>query len=120
LFSLVSCLKQEVFSCIFQVIQKEYSSKIKFQNSFFFKTSVVFQADQFNQSFIQLNIVELKVQSFDHAAYVKDIEVFSIILRKIDVFLNLESISSSNLDSDKSKLHHTTLTVYSKNSSTLV
>jgi len=61
----------------------------------------------------------LKVQSFDYAAYVKDIEVFNIILKKINVFLNLELISSSNLDSDESKLHHATLTVYSKNSSTL-
>jgi len=87
-------LKQEASSCILQVIQKEYSSKIKCQNSFFFKTSVVFQADQFNQSSIQLDIVELRAQNFDHAAHVKDIEVFSIILKKIDVFLNLESISS--------------------------
>ncbi len=89
LFSLVSHLKQEVSSCILQVIQKEYSSKIKCQNSSFFKTSVVLQADQFNQSFIQL------------------------------VFLNLESISSSSLDSDESKSRHATLTVHSKNSSTL-
>jgi len=61
----------------------------------------------------------LKIQSFDHAAYVKNIEVFSIILKKIDVFLNLESILSFNLDFDESKLHHATLTVCSKNSSTL-
>jgi len=60
----------------------------------------------------------LKVWSFDHAVYVKDIEVFNITLKKIDVFLNLESISFSSLDSDESKLHHATLTVYSKNSST--
>jgi len=45
--------------------------------------------------------------------------VFSITLKKIDVFLNLESISSSSLDSDESKSRHTTLTVHSKNSSTL-
>jgi len=112
-------LKQEAFSCILQVIQKEYSSKIKCQNSFFFRTSVVFQADQFNQSFIQLDIVELRVQSFDHAAHVKNIEVFSITLKKIDVFLNLELISSSSLDSDRSKSRRATLTVCSKNSSTL-
>jgi len=61
----------------------------------------------------------LKVQSFDHAAYVKNIEVFNIILKKINVFLNLELISSFNSNSDESKLHHTTLTVCSKNSSTL-
>ncbi len=61
----------------------------------------------------------MRAWSFDHAAYVKDIEVFSIILKKIDVFLNLESISSFNLNFDESKLHHTTLTVHSKNSSTL-
>jgi len=45
--------------------------------------------------------------------------VFNVTLKKIDVFLNLESISSSNLNSDESKLHHATLTVCSKNSSTL-
>jgi len=61
----------------------------------------------------------LRVQSFDHAACVKDIAVFSIILKKIDVFLNLESISSSSLDSDESKLRHATLTICSKNSLTL-
>ncbi len=118
-FNLIFHLKQEASSCIFQVIQKEYSSKIKYQNSFFFKTSVVFQADQFNWSFIQLDIVKLKARSFDHAVHVKDIEVFSIILKKIDVFLNLKSISSSSLNSDESKLHYATLIVHSKNSSTL-
>jgi len=61
----------------------------------------------------------LKAWSFDHAAHVKDIEVFNVILKKIDVFLNLESISSSSLDSDESKSRHATLTVCSKNSSTL-
>jgi len=61
----------------------------------------------------------LKVQSFDHAAYVKDIEVFNVTLKKINVFLNFKLILSSSLDSDESKLHHATLTVYSKNSSTL-
>jgi len=45
--------------------------------------------------------------------------VFNIILKKIDVFLNLELISSFSLDSDESKLHYATLTVCSKNSSTL-
>jgi len=98
---------------------KKYSLKIKCWNSSFFKTSVVFQADQFNQSFIQLDIVKLKVWSFDHVAHVKNIEVFNIILKKIDVFLNLKSISSSNLDFDESKLHCTTLIVHSKNSLTL-
>ncbi len=61
----------------------------------------------------------MKAQSFDHAACVKDIEVFSIILKKINVFLNFKSISSFNLNSDESKLHHMTLTIHSKNSLTL-
>ncbi len=117
-FSLVSRLKQEASSCILQVIQKEYSSKIKCRNSFLSRTSVILRADQFNRSSIQLDIVELKARSFDHAAHVKDIEVFSVILKKIDVFLNLESISSSSLDSDRSKSRHATLTVCLKNSST--
>jgi hypothetical protein len=45
--------------------------------------------------------------------------VFSITLKKINVFLNLELISFSNLDSDESKSRHATLTIYSKNSLTL-
>ncbi len=45
--------------------------------------------------------------------------MFNIILKKIDVFLNLKSISSSSLDFDESKSRHATLTVHSKNSSTL-
>jgi len=60
----------------------------------------------------------LKAQSFDHAAHVKIIEMFNIILKKINVFLNLESISSFNLNSDESKLRHTTLIICSKNSLT--
>ncbi len=45
--------------------------------------------------------------------------MFSVTLKKIDVFLNLESISSSSLNSDKSKSRRATLTVCSKNSLTL-
>jgi len=45
--------------------------------------------------------------------------VFSITLKKINVFLNLELISSFNLDSDESKLRHATLTIHLKNSLTL-
>ncbi len=45
--------------------------------------------------------------------------MFSIILKKINVFLNLELILSSSLNSDESKSRHATLTVYAKNSSTL-
>jgi len=60
----------------------------------------------------------LRAWSFDHAAYVKDIEVFNVTLKKIDIFLNLESISFSSLDSDKSKSRHVTLIICSKNSLT--
>ncbi len=45
--------------------------------------------------------------------------MFNVTLKKIDVFLNLESISSSSLDSDESKSRRVTLTICSKNSSTL-
>jgi len=45
--------------------------------------------------------------------------VFSITLKKINIFLNLELISSFNLDFDESKSCYATLTVCSKNSSTL-
>jgi len=119
LFNLVSHLKQEAFNCIFQVIQKEYLLKIKCQNFSLSRTSVIFQADQFDQFSIKLDIVELRVQSFDHVAHVKNIKVFNITLKKINVFLNLELISFSNLDSDELTSRHTTLTVHSKNSSTL-
>jgi len=44
--------------------------------------------------------------------------VFNIILKKINVFLNLKLISSSSLNFDKSKLCYATLIIYSKNSST--
>jgi len=44
--------------------------------------------------------------------------VFNVTLKKIDIFLNLESISFSSLDSDKSKSRHVTLIICSKNSST--
>jgi len=39
--------------------------------------------------------------------------VFSIILKKIDDFLNLESVSFSSLNSDELKLRHVTLSVQS-------
>jgi len=45
--------------------------------------------------------------------------VFNVTLKKIDIFLNLKSISSSSLNSDESKLCHAALTICSKNSSTL-
>ena len=45
--------------------------------------------------------------------------MFNVILKKINVFLNFELISSSSLNSDESKSRHMTLIVYSKNSSTL-
>ncbi len=45
--------------------------------------------------------------------------MFNITLKKINVFLNLELISSSSLNSDELKLRHATLIVYSKNSLTL-
>ncbi len=61
----------------------------------------------------------MRARNFDHAAHVKDIEVFSVTLKKINVFLNLELISSFSSDSDESKSRHATLTVHSKNSSTL-
>ncbi len=45
--------------------------------------------------------------------------MFNITLKKIDVFLNLESISFSSLNSDELKSYYVTLTICSKNSSTL-
>jgi len=61
----------------------------------------------------------LGARSFDHATHAKDIEVFSITLKEIDVFLNLEPISPPSLDPDGSKPRRTVLPVCSKNSPTL-
>jgi len=50
----------------------------------------------------------LKARCFDQATRDKDIKVFSIILKKIDDFLNLDSVLSN-----ESKLHDATLSVQS-------
>ena len=126
-FSLVSRLEQEAPSRILQAIQKGYSPKIKCRNPFLSRTSIVSRADQCGRPSTQLDIVELGARCFDRATRGKDVEVFSITLKEIDGFLNLEptpsdeskprcavlSVPSSSLNPDGSKPRHAALPVQS-------
>ena len=125
--SLVSRLEQEAPSRILQAIQKGYSPKIKCRNPSLSRTSIVSRADQCGRPSTQLDIVELGARCFDRATRGKDIEVFSITLKEIDGFLNLEptpsdgskprcavlSVPSSSLNPDGSKPRHAALPVQS-------
>jgi len=65
----------------------------------FFRISIKRRRKQAKQSFIQFNIIELKTRKFDRVARAKNVEIFSIILREIDYFLNLvKNLSRSKLD----------------------
>jgi len=65
----------------------------------FFRIFIERYAKQVEQFFIQFNVVELRARKFDRVACAKNIEIFSIILQKIDIFLNLvENLSRSKLD----------------------
>jgi len=55
----------------------------------FFRIFIERRAKQVKQFFIQLNVVELRARKFDRIARAKNIEIFNIILQKIDIFLNL-------------------------------
>ena len=94
-FSLVSRLEQESPSRILQAIQKGYSPKIKCRNPSPPRTSNVSRADQCGRPSTQLDIVELGARCFDRATRGKDIEVFSITLKEIDGFLNLDPARSN-------------------------
>ena len=65
----------------------------------FFKIFIERRTKQIERSFIQLNVVKLKVCKFDCVVYSKNVKIFNIILREIEVFLNLIKIlSKSRLD----------------------
>ena len=65
----------------------------------FFRIFIEQRAKQIKQFFIQLNIIKLKTREFNCIVCAKNIKIFSIILRKIDVFLNLiEILSRFKLD----------------------
>jgi len=65
----------------------------------FFKIFIKQYAKQVKQSSIQFNIVKLKACKFDCIACAKNIKIFNIILREIDIFLNLvENLSRFKLN----------------------
>jgi len=55
----------------------------------FFKIFIERYAKQVKQFSIQFNVIKLKTRKFDCIACAKNIEVFNIILQKIDIFSNL-------------------------------
>jgi hypothetical protein len=94
-----SSLEQEAPSRILQAIQKGYPPKIKYRSPSSFRTSTERRAKQAERPPIQLNVVELGARGFDRAARAKDVEIFSITLREIDIFLNLaENLPRSGPD----------------------
>jgi len=65
----------------------------------FFRIFIERRAKQVERSFIQLNLVKLRTREFDRVVRAKNVEIFSITLREIDVFLNLvEILPKSKLD----------------------
>jgi len=55
----------------------------------FFKIFIEQRAKQVELFFIQFNVVELRTRKFDRITCAKNIKIFNITLRKIDIFLNL-------------------------------
>jgi len=55
----------------------------------FFRIFIERCAKQVKRSSIQLNVIKLKAREFDCVACAKNVEIFNITLRKIDIFLNL-------------------------------
>jgi len=65
----------------------------------FYRIFIEQYAKQVEQFSIQLNIVKLRAYKFDCVACAKNIEIFNIIFRKIDIFLNLvENLFKFKLD----------------------
>ncbi len=112
------CLKQEASSRILQAIQKEYFSQIKYRSFLSFRISTKQRAKQAVRFSMQLNVIELRTCRFDRVARVKNVEIFSILLRKIDLFLNLAEIlfrSEPDLAQISSLLNYIKLSLFYKN-----
>ena len=58
----------------------------------FFRIFIKQCAKQVKQSFIQFNVIKLKIRKFNCVVCAKNVKIFSIILQEIDVFLNLIKI----------------------------
>ena len=87
-------MEREAPSRIFQAIRKKYFSKIKYRSSSFFRIFIERRVKQVERSSIQLNVVELKARGFNRVVRAKNVEIFNITLREINLFLNLVKISS--------------------------
>ena len=83
-----SQVKQENFSRVLQAIRKKHFSKIKYRNLSSLRIFVKRRASQVDRSFIQFDIVELRVRCFNRVSRFKNFEMFSLILNEIDNFLN--------------------------------
>jgi len=86
-------LEHQAPSRILEAIQKGYSPRVKYRSPSSFRTSTERRAKQVKRPPIQLNVVELGARGFDRATRAKDVEMFSITLREIDLFLNLAESS---------------------------
>jgi len=89
-----SNLKREASSRILQAIRKRYFSKIKYRSPLFFRIFIERRVKQVERPSIQLNVVELKARGFDCVVRAKNVEIFSITLREINLFLNFVETSS--------------------------
>ena len=89
-------LKEESPSCILQAIQKGYLFKIKYCSPASRWTSTERRGHQaeWQRPPIQLNVAELGAHGFDHATWLKESEVFSILLRELDAFLGISDPAS--------------------------
>ena len=94
-------LKEKSPSCILQVIQKGYLLKIKYCSPASRWTSTERRAHQaeWQQPPIQLNIAELGAHGFDHVTWLKESEVFSILLHELDAFLGISDPALFQLSS---------------------
>ena len=89
-------LKEKPPSRILQAIQKGYLFKIKYRSPASRWTSTErrgHQAEQ-QQPSIQLNVAELGAHGFDHVTWLKESEVFSILLHELNAFLGISDLTS--------------------------
>ena len=92
-------LENETFNRIAQVIHKKYQFKIKYRNFSSRRTSIEKRTHQIERSSIHLDVVELKTRDFDRVTRLKNVEVFNIIFREIDVFFEFSFFKFFNLAS---------------------
>ena len=82
-------LENETFNRIAQIIHKKYQFKIKYRNFSSRRTFIERRTHQIERFFMYFDVIELKVRDFDRVTRFKNVEVFNITFREIDVFLEL-------------------------------